>query len=108
MIAAHYVISCKSVLVGDSVEQRKLIIKSSSDSCSKCRPIMSPKLLHLPVYIAVDSAIGDAIGRGRKPHAMPNMVMHYFERPPKISQFAAVPRVLKFKHLNLNKGVRVA
>ena len=56
---------------------------------------MSRELLHLPVYIAVDSAIEDAIGRGKKPHAMPNMVMHYLERHKIISQIAAVPRVLK-------------
>jgi len=65
---------------------------------------MSRELSHPPVYIAVDSAIGYAIGRGKKPHAMPNMVMHYLERHQKISYFAAVPRTLKLKHLNLNKG----
>ena len=56
---------------------------------------MSLELLQPVVYIAVNSAIGDALGRGEKPHAMPNMVMHYLERHQKISQVAAVPTVLR-------------
>jgi len=67
MIAAHYMISCRSVLVGDSVEQRKLIVWSGSDSWSKCKPRISPELLHTEVYIAVDSVIGRDRARQEAP-----------------------------------------
>jgi len=43
----------------------------------------------------MNPAIGDAIGRGKKPHAIPNMVMRYLKRHQKNSQVAAAPRVLK-------------
>jgi len=56
---------------------------------------MSPELLHTEVYIAVDSAIGDAID-AKYGHRLPSA-------SPKISQVTAVPRVLKFKLLSLNK-----
>ena len=38
---------------------------------------MSPEFLQPPGYIAVNPAIGYAIGRGKKSHAIPNMVMRY-------------------------------
>jgi hypothetical protein len=60
---------------------------------------MSLELFHPLGYIEVNSAIGDAIGRGKKPHAIPNMVMLYLERHQKISQVAAVPKALKLNIL---------
>jgi len=65
---------------------------------------MSLELLHLPVYTAVNSAIGDAIGRGKTPQAMPNVVIDYLERPPKISQVAAVFKVLSLNISASTKG----
>ena len=56
---------------------------------------MSPEFFQPPGYIAMNPAIGDAIGRGKKPHAIPNMVMRYLKRHQKNSQVAAAPRVLK-------------
>jgi len=65
---------------------------------------MSRELFQPPGYIAANSAIGDAIGRGKKPHDIPDMVMRYLERHQKNSHVAAAPRVFKVKYLNLNKG----
>ena len=73
------------------MEQRKLVVESSSDSCSKRRFRMSPELLRPSGYIAVNSAIGDAIGRGKNPHAIPNMVMRYLERHQKIAKWQLFP-----------------
>ena len=61
---------------------------------------MSLELFHPLGYTAVNSAIGDAIGRDKKPHAIPNMVMRYLERHQKNSQVAAAPRVLKLNILS--------
>jgi len=41
---------------------------------------MSRECLQFAVYIAMSLAIGDAIGRGKTPTAVPNMVIHYFQR----------------------------
>jgi len=55
---------------------------------------MSHELLHPEVYIAVDSAIGDAIGRGKRPHAMPNMFIDYIEHPQKLAKLQLFPESL--------------
>ena len=67
---------------------------------------MPPEFFQRPGYIAVNSAVGNATGRGKELHAIPNMVMRYFVRHLKNSQVAAAPKGLKVKHLDLNKGVR--
>ena len=69
------------------MEQRKLVVQSSSDSRSKRRPRMSPELIQSPGYIAVNSAIRDAIGHGKKPNAIPNVVMRYLECHQKIAKW---------------------
>jgi len=52
---------------------------------------MSPEFYHRPGYIAVNPDVGIATGRGKKPHATPNMVMRYFVRHFKIAKLAAAP-----------------
>ena len=64
---------------------------------------MSPEFYQRPGYIAVNPAVGNATGCGKKPHAIPNMVMRYFVRHLKNSQVAAAPEGLKVKHRDLNK-----
>jgi len=67
---------------------------------------MSPEFYQRPGYMAVNPAVGNATGCGKKPHAIPNMVMRYFVRQLKNIQVAAAPQGLNVKHLDLNKGVR--
>jgi hypothetical protein len=64
---------------------------------------MPPEFYQRAGYIAVNSAVENATGRGKEPHAIPNMVMRYFVRHLKNSQLAAAPEGLKVKHLDLNK-----
>jgi len=54
---------------------------------------MSPEFYQCPGYIAVNPDVGNATGRGKKPHAIPNMVMLYFVRHLKIAKVAAAPDV---------------
>ena len=41
---------------------------------------MSPEFYQRSGYIAVNPAVGNATGRVKKPHDIPNMVMRYFVR----------------------------
>ena len=42
-------------------------------------------------HIAVNPAVGNATGCGKKPHATPNIAMRYFMRHLKNSQVASAP-----------------
>ena len=52
---------------------------------------MSPEFYQRPGYIAVNSDVGNATGRGKKPHTIPNMVMHYSVRHLKMAKVAPAP-----------------
>ena len=60
---------------------------------------MSPEFYQRPGNIAVNHAVRNAKGCGKKPHAILNMVMRHLKN----SQVAAAPEGLKVKHLDLNK-----
>ena len=56
----------------------------------------------------MNPGVGNATGRGKKPHALPNMVKRYFVRHFKIAKVAAAPEDHNSQTPSLfkQKGVR--